>query len=196
MGATGLTPGARLVIQGPEGAVTSHPLEERTLIGRGEQCDVQLDDDRVSNDHVELARHGESYLLTDLGSLNGTVVNGRVVGSPQRLHNADVIQLGAHRLEVHLPLRVPTRLDRRSSVKLSTEELAFAIALAAPYRETSTFAPRPPTRAELAEQLHMSESTVKRRLDSLARKLHVSDAGPDRPRRIADRVIALGLDRS
>lgn len=197
MGETPSTSSARLIVQGPDGSVSSYPLHERVLVGRGERCDVRLDDDNVSNDHAEVAQHGESFLLTDLGSLNGTVVNGRLAESPQRLRNADVIQVGGHRLEVQLPSPVPTRPDRSRSVNLSAEELAFAIALVAPYREATTFAARPPTRQELAEQLHLSESTVKRRLDSLASKLRISaDAGNDRPRLVADRIIALGLDRS
>ena len=57
---------------------------------------------------------------------------------------------------------------------------------------------RPPsaTRAEIAAALQVSERTAQRRLDALAAKLDVpGDAGRDRPRQIAARVIELGLDR-
>jgi hypothetical protein len=48
----------------------------------------------------------------------------------------------------------------------------------------------------MAEALHVSERTAQRRLDALAAKLDVAgDAGRDRPRQIAARVIELGLDR-
>jgi predicted ArsR family transcriptional regulator len=82
------------------------------------------------------------------------------------------------------------------SVGLSEEERATATALVAPYRSEGAFAGRPATRAEIAVALHVSERTAQRRLDSLAAKLDVpGDAGRDRPRQIAARVIELGLDR-
>ena len=50
---------------------------------------------------------------------------------------------------------------------------------------------------QIGERLFVSERTAQRRLDALAAKLAVSgDAGRDRPRLIAARVIELGLDRS
>jgi predicted ArsR family transcriptional regulator len=81
-------------------------------------------------------------------------------------------------------------------VALSEEERATAAALVAPYRSEGAFAGRPATRAEIAAELHVSERTAQRRLDALAAKLGVSgEAGRDRPRQIAARVIELGLDR-
>ena len=82
------------------------------------------------------------------------------------------------------------------AVALSEEERATATALVAPYRSEGAFAGRPATRAEIAAELHVSERTAQRRLDALAAKLDVDgDAGRDRPRQIAARVIELGLDR-
>ena len=82
------------------------------------------------------------------------------------------------------------------SVALSEEERATAAALVAPYRSEGAFAGRPATRAEIAAELHVSERTAQRRLDALAAKLGIAgDAGRDRPRQIAARVIELGLDR-
>ena len=79
---------------------------------------------------------------------------------------------------------------------LNEEERATAAALVAPYRSEGAFAGRPATRAEIAAELHVSERTAQRRLDALAAKLEVGgDAGRDRPRQIAARVIELGLDR-
>jgi len=82
------------------------------------------------------------------------------------------------------------------AVGLSEEERATAAALVAPYRSEGAFAGRPATRAEMAAALQVSERTAQRRLDALAAKLTVpGDAGRDRPRQIAARVIELGLDR-
>ena len=83
------------------------------------------------------------------------------------------------------------------SVALTEEERATAAALVAPYRSEGAFAGRPATRAEIAAELHVSERTAQRRLDALAAKLDVpGDAGRERPRLVAARVIELGLDRS
>ena len=78
-----------------------------------------------------------------------------------------------------------------------TEERATAAALVAPYRTEGAFAGRPATRAEIAAELHVSERTAQRRLEALAAKLDVpGDAGRERPRLVAARVIELGLDRA
>jgi predicted ArsR family transcriptional regulator len=83
-----------------------------------------------------------------------------------------------------------------AAVELSEEERATAAALVAPYRSEGAFAGRPATRAEIAAELHVSERTAQRRLDALAARLDVGgEAGRDRPRQIAARVIELGLDR-
>lgn len=166
------------------------------IIGRGEHCDLVLDDEIVSNDHAELARRGASYLLADLGSRNGTVVNGRVIDRAVRLSSGDVVQIGSFRLELELPKTAGTTPRPAIAVELTDDERTVARALVAPYRRGETFAGRPATRREIAEQLHLSESTVKRRLDSLARKLKLAaEPRGDRSRMIADRVIAGGLDQ-
>jgi pSer/pThr/pTyr-binding forkhead associated (FHA) protein len=187
---------ARLVTQDPDGRPWSRELGAKTLIGRGEHCDIRLDDERVSTDHAEVARHGSTYLLSDLDSRNGTLLNGRPLVGVQRLRNGDVVQIGPRRLEAQLPALVPTSRERTRSVKLSDAERSLAAALAAPFREGTSFVPRTPSYGELADELKVSQSTVKRHLVELARKLHVSaDKSDDRARLVADRVIALGLDR-
>ena len=173
----------------------SHPLEDDLLVGRGAGCDLVLDDETVSTDHAELTRRGSRFLITDLGSLNGTVVNGRKIDRPVRLNSGDVVQIGPFRLELDLPKVESTKLRPAITVELTAEEREVARALAAPYRRGDTFAVRHATRQEIAEQLNVSESTVKRRLESLAVKLGLVDESRDRMLKIADRVIALGLDQ-
>ncbi len=78
------------------------PLEDVSVcrIGRSEQSTVALSGDgRVSRNHALVQRMdtGE-YFLTDLGSRNGTVLNGRQVVSPTALKSGDVIRLGGYEL--------------------------------------------------------------------------------------------------
>jgi pSer/pThr/pTyr-binding forkhead associated (FHA) protein len=190
----------RLWVNEPGGAPRSAALEEgRTLVGRGEHCEVRIEDEAVSTDHLEISRHGSTLLATDLDSRNGTLLNGAPLEGTRRLRNGDVLVAGGVRLEVAVPpqlRRDSTVAAPRSSIELTAEERETATVLVRPYRAPEVRAGRPATRAELAEALHVSERTAQRRLDALARKLGVaSDAGRERPRLIAERVLELGLDR-
>ncbi|HEX4669399.1 MAG TPA: FHA domain-containing protein [Solirubrobacterales bacterium] len=172
---------------------------ERTVVGRSAEAEIQLEDEAVSWNHLEIERRGEVLMATDLDSRNGTALNGEPLDRPRRLRDGDTLIVGAHRLEVSVGPATPvgaTVASGAPGVALNEEERATAAALTAPYRSEGAFAGRPATRAEIAESLQVSERTAQRRLDSLAAKLGVAgDAGRDRPRQIAARVIELGLDR-
>src|SRR5205085_8469480 len=63
-------------------------------LGRSRQCDVVVDDPNVSRTHAELRPRGGSWVLTDLGSTNGSRVNGRMVSGPTVVKSGDEIELG------------------------------------------------------------------------------------------------------
>ena len=63
-------------------------------IGRGSDCDIVLPERQVSRYHVQIERDNGGYLLRDLGSKNGTCVNGEEVGErPYYLKDGDEIQI-------------------------------------------------------------------------------------------------------
>lgn len=64
-----------------------------TLIGRDPDCDVVLDDPGASRRHCRIRRVGQGHVVEDLGSTNGTYVNGAAV-SLWRLSGGDVIVVG------------------------------------------------------------------------------------------------------
>lgn len=66
------------------------------FIGRDLNSDVVVNDAEVSRKHSRMVLQGGSYLLEDLGSTNGTTINGQRLAEPQALHNGDVIGLGEH----------------------------------------------------------------------------------------------------
>ena len=68
------------------------PAAETMLIGRAAECDLRLDAPTVSRRHASIGRQGGIYFLEDLGSANGTLVNGRTVQHTQ-LHDGDIIQI-------------------------------------------------------------------------------------------------------
>ena len=69
------------------------------VIGRDEHCDIALGEDTVSRRHAQLLFRDGSWIIQDLGSTNGTVVNGRHVGRSQ-LRPGDHLRLGLQTLDV------------------------------------------------------------------------------------------------
>ncbi|MGN6169615.1 MAG: FhaA domain-containing protein [Solirubrobacteraceae bacterium] len=63
-------------------------------VGRSRQCEIVLDDPNVSRRHGELRPRGGSWVFTDLGSTNGSRVNGRPVEGPTVVKHGDEIELG------------------------------------------------------------------------------------------------------
>ncbi len=64
-----------------------------TVIGRGDQANLRLPDVGISRRHARLDYDGAQVVLTDLGSTNGTMVNGQRV-SAVALNPGDMIQIG------------------------------------------------------------------------------------------------------
>jgi len=69
--------------------------EKPVSIGRLPECDVALPDPNVSRRHAEVRRHGSDFILVDLGSTNGTKVNGTWVSGERKLNDGDEINFGA-----------------------------------------------------------------------------------------------------
>jgi hypothetical protein len=72
-------------------------IGERALIGRSPECQVFLDDVTVSRRHAELIAQGNTYMIRDLGSLNGTFVNKHRIESAA-LEDDDEVQIGKYRM--------------------------------------------------------------------------------------------------
>jgi hypothetical protein len=73
-------PAATLIVREPHAPTRTFALDGRTLvIGRSVQSDLVLADVPASRRHARLASQGGHLVLTDLGSTNGTLVNGRSV---------------------------------------------------------------------------------------------------------------------
>lgn len=84
---------------------TSHtwPLsKDEIVIGRSDGCDVMVGDPGLSRRHAEIRREGDEWVLIDLGSTNGTEVNGRRINR-HRLTPGDRLLLGETVLEFRRP---------------------------------------------------------------------------------------------
>jgi pSer/pThr/pTyr-binding forkhead associated (FHA) protein len=81
-----------------------HLLEnEITTIGRGVENDIVITSRRVSREHVEIRREGRRATLIDLGSTNGTLLNGERVLAPVELRDGDSVSIGDVVLAFHDP---------------------------------------------------------------------------------------------
>lgn len=75
---------------------------ERMVIGRGRKADLALAEATISRAHAVIGFDGRAFYIEDLGSTNGTLVNGARV-SKQPLKTEDEIQMGKLRIGVTLP---------------------------------------------------------------------------------------------
>ena len=84
-------------LENPDGSRTG--IEGNCSIGRAAGNQVILADDRVSRRHAVIHAQGEGeFWLVDLGTSNGTYVNGRRLSQPGRLNHGDVIKIGSFEL--------------------------------------------------------------------------------------------------
>jgi hypothetical protein len=82
-----------------------------TLIGRGPDCRITLVDPLVSRHHARIRIGAELATFEDLGSRNGSRVNGRLIRSPQVLSDGDRIRIGTQELSFSEIARVPLGTD-------------------------------------------------------------------------------------
>jgi len=94
----------RLVVLEPGGSDLSAgqvmQLEAAATLGRSEHADLVLADPAVSGEHARLERVGRAWVITDLGSTNGTRLNDAPVDGRTPLTDGDVLALGTVRLQV------------------------------------------------------------------------------------------------
>lgn len=97
----GVASGARLVLLAPAAiAGTVFDLQTETTIGRAPGCGVVVDDPRVSKLHARLFHSGGRWVVEDLGSTNGTLLNDHVLDLAKNVGAGDRIQVGEHVLEL------------------------------------------------------------------------------------------------
>jgi len=79
-----------LTVAGRQHVIT----EPRVVLGRSREAGVRISDVNSSRRHAELRQEGAAYWIVDLGSMNGTIVNGKRVDR-QRLRDGDRITIGS-----------------------------------------------------------------------------------------------------
>ncbi len=209
-----------LIMQEGQEAGRGWPVEkEKVIIGRAEDCDVVLRERRVSRRHAQIRRLDSAasltYVLEDLGSRNGTYLNGREVIEPYVLQDGDEIQIAlCVRLsfvgaEATAPLVFERRkrsglyLDKeRHAVLIGGRELSPLLSLAQ-YRLLELLydrAGRVCSRDEIVEAVWpevAEEGVSDQAIDALVRRLRerVGEVDPDRQYIVTVRGHGFRLDR-
>lgn len=115
---------AQLILQEGAGTQTARWLLAGpiTTLGRWEGCEIVLPDPEVSRKHAQIRHEGGRYVLVDLGSRNGTQVNGRRVGRAFLLTDGDELVI-APRFRL-------TFIDSEATVQASFERRGLRVDLA------------------------------------------------------------------
>ncbi len=91
----GKHPGQEIAVQGPE-----------FLVGRAPECKLRPNSDMVSRRHCMITISEGRVAIRDLGSRNGTIVNGEKIAGERELHTSDKLKVGPLEFEVHLSTSV------------------------------------------------------------------------------------------
>jgi hypothetical protein len=92
-----ISPAKLVVIEDKEQllSATSFTITDNLTIGRSQHNDIIIDSSFVSHEHACISRVKHSYLITDLNSTNGTLINNQQIEEETALTDGDIIQIGA-----------------------------------------------------------------------------------------------------
>jgi len=111
-------PTAHLALQAGE-REQIYTFSGEAVIGRGAAADVSIPDPSISRRHALARLEGKTVVLEDLGSANGTSLNGSPVKSATRAEDGDTLKVGAVELELRIdeegdamadPIATPTQI--------------------------------------------------------------------------------------
>ncbi|GEM_PF-562727 len=121
---------ATLRIVLPSSDVFDRELKKvETQIGKSPRNDIVIADPAVSSSHAVIRTENNGYTITDLGSRNGTSVNGKRITEVHRLRHGDVIGMGVTRLTFRMSGHSETGIIQTAEVNASTEPIAVALPL-------------------------------------------------------------------
>jgi hypothetical protein len=164
---------------------------ERMTVGTVESNNVVVDEDGVSRVHAVLERFGDTWCVRDLGSRNGTFVNGgRIIGE-HALHSGDEILLGRLRLVFRSPVHGTETAAIAEPPRVTRREHDVLVALCRPLLAGDAFTEPASIRA-IAAELVVSEAAVKQHLSRLYDKFDVGLHGERRRVRLANAAVARG----
>lgn len=177
--------GGFVEVRGPQGTRLVELTNDRSSLGRATTNDVVvLLDPTVSRLHAVIERYPTGFSIRDLGSANGTFVNGEPVRGEARLRTGDEVRLGNSQLTFYVVGDDDTEVTAVADGPpvLTRRERELLVALCRPLLEGAPFAP-PAGIRQMAAELFVSEAAVKFHLSNLYDKFGLAgrgDGGPSR----------------
>lgn len=169
------------------------PLDaDRVTVGHDEGNDIALaSDGTVSGLHAAFERFGSGWCVIDLGSRNGTHVNGERILGPRALRGGDEVRVGGTRLVFHddSGRTERTTIAAQAPPVLTERERDVLLALCRPV-VSGDLLNEPATVRAIAGELVITEDAVKKHLRRLYEKFHITER-PARSR-LANEAIRRG----
>ena len=166
----------------------------RTTVGKAAENDVALEHDpTASHLHAVLERFPAGWCVTDLGSSNGTWVNGERIWSSHRLRHGDEIRVGQTRLIFRDALSAggaETEADD-APPNLTTRERDVLVALCRPLLDRDMFT-EPASTSAIADELVVTQAAVKQHLANLFDKFGIPAGDSHRRARLANEALRRG----
>ena len=172
---------------------------ERVTLGKASTNVVALEHDAtVSRLHAILENHGSAWSIRDVGSRNGTFVNGEKITAERVLRSGDEVRIGKSRVvylearQSGVPVEEATIVPDAAQLppRLTRREVDVLMVLCRPLVSDDTF-PEPASVRRMAGELYVTEAAVKQHLQNLYDKFAIPTEG-DRRVRLANEALRRG----
>ncbi|MBL06201.1 MAG: protein kinase [Planctomycetota bacterium] len=90
---------ARVLWRKADGSIEEFSFSSRVVLGRDDEADFKVESKGISRCHILIEERGENYVLSDMGSTNGTLLNGRPLLDEAQLRSGDRICIGTEVIE-------------------------------------------------------------------------------------------------
>jgi predicted transcriptional regulator len=167
---------------------------DRSTIGKAAENDIAVaEDPTASHLHAVLEQFPAGWCVTDLGSSNGTWVNGERIWASRRLRHGDEIRVGQTRLVFRDPLSAAGAATEaeQGPPALTTRERDVLVALCRPLLARDMFTEPASTRT-IADELVITQAAVKQHLANLYDKFGIAAGDLHRRARLANEALRRG----
>lgn len=178
----------------PHGRQVRHLDADRLTVGQAPDSGISLaGDSTVSAVHAVLERYGDHWAIRDMGSRNGTFVNGERIWGERRLRAGDEILIGRTRMSYGADGQTKPGLTEtvEPPPELTRREREVLLLLCQPLGSGDIFT-EPATTKQIAKKLVVTEAAVKQHLAALYDKFGIHDDGERRRVRLANEAIRRG----